>query len=93
LKCRPAKLELKLFMTAAHVPLSPAASPHSRLACSLISVTPHHDTQNTHYIYLEPKRKLEESTAMSNPLAEYLAALEVRDKREKKHETYINACQ
>ncbi|KAF2710033.1 autophagy protein 16 [Pleomassaria siparia CBS 279.74] len=28
---------------------------------------------------------------MSNPLAEYLAALEVRDKREKKHETYVNA--
>lgn len=30
---------------------------------------------------------------MSNPLAEYLAAVEVRDKREKKYETYINACQ
>jgi hypothetical protein len=80
-------------MTAVHVPLSPAARPHSRLSCSLVTITPHHDTQNTHSIYLEITRKLEESTAMSNPLAEYLAAVEVRDKREKKYETYINACQ
>jgi len=29
---------------------------------------------------------------MSNPLAEYLTALEARDAREKAHEDYINAC-
>lgn len=29
---------------------------------------------------------------MSNPLAEYLSALEARDAREKAHEEYINAC-
>jgi sulfur transfer protein SufE len=29
---------------------------------------------------------------MSNPLAEYLAAIEARDVREKAHEEYINAC-
>lgn len=29
---------------------------------------------------------------MSNPLAEYLTALEARDAREKAHEHYINAC-
>lgn len=29
---------------------------------------------------------------MSNPLAEYLSALEARDTRERAHEVYINAC-
>jgi hypothetical protein len=29
---------------------------------------------------------------MSNPLAEYLSAIEARDVREKAHEEYINAC-
>jgi hypothetical protein len=29
---------------------------------------------------------------MSNPLEDYLAALEARDAREKAHETYVNAC-
>lgn len=31
-------------------------------------------------------------TAMSNPLAEYLSALEARDTSEKAHEEYVNAC-
>jgi hypothetical protein len=30
---------------------------------------------------------------MSNPLAEYLSAIEARDAREKAHEEYINACE
>jgi hypothetical protein len=30
---------------------------------------------------------------MSNPLAEYLSALDVRDARERAHEVYINACE
>jgi hypothetical protein len=30
---------------------------------------------------------------MSNPLAEYLSALEARDAREKAHEEYIHACE
>jgi hypothetical protein len=29
---------------------------------------------------------------MSNPLAEYLSAIEARDAREKAHKEYINAC-
>jgi hypothetical protein len=29
---------------------------------------------------------------MSNPLAEYLSALEARDARERAHEVYVNAC-
>lgn len=29
---------------------------------------------------------------MSNPLDDYLAALEARDAREKAHEAYVNAC-
>lgn len=32
------------------------------------------------------------SAAMSNPLADYLSAIEARDAREKAHEEYINAC-
>lgn len=32
------------------------------------------------------------SAAMSNPLDDYLAALEARDAREKAHEAYVNAC-
>jgi hypothetical protein len=30
---------------------------------------------------------------MSNPLAEYLSAIEARDAQEKAHEEYINACE
>lgn len=30
---------------------------------------------------------------MSNPLAEYLSALDARDARERAHEVYINACE
>jgi hypothetical protein len=33
------------------------------------------------------------SAAMSNPLAEYLSAIEARDARETAHEEYINACE
>lgn len=29
---------------------------------------------------------------MSNPLEDYLAALDARDAREKAHEAYVNAC-
>lgn len=29
---------------------------------------------------------------MSNPLVDYLSAIEARDAREKVHEEYINAC-
>lgn len=29
---------------------------------------------------------------MSNPLEDYLAALDARDAREKAHEVYVNAC-
>jgi hypothetical protein len=29
---------------------------------------------------------------MSDPLAEYLSALDARDEREKAHEEYVNAC-
>lgn len=29
---------------------------------------------------------------MSNPLADYLAALEARDAKEKAHVNYVNAC-
>ena len=29
---------------------------------------------------------------MSNPLEDYLAALQARDAREKAHEAYVNAC-
>jgi hypothetical protein len=57
---------------------------------SLLDVANHHEIARTSIFktstYAAPL------AAMSNPLAEYLSAIDVRDAREKAHEEYINAC-
>jgi hypothetical protein len=57
---------------------------------SLLDVANHHeiDTASTPIITSHATA----SAAMSNPLAEYLSAIEARDVREKAHVEYINAC-
>jgi hypothetical protein len=57
---------------------------------SLLDVANHHEIDTASILITTSYAT--KSTAMSNPLAEYLSALEARDAREKAHEEYINAC-
>jgi hypothetical protein len=58
---------------------------------SLLHAASHHE----HDIITIPTSysRLISPPAMSNPLAEYLSALEARDVRERAHEEYIGACE
>lgn len=57
---------------------------------SLLHVANHHEIDNTSTT--STSSYAASPAAMSNPLAEYLSAIEARDAREKAHEEYINAC-
>jgi hypothetical protein len=69
---------------------SPAARPLLRDTISLLDVANHYEIASTSTSKTSPYAA--PPAAMSNPLAEYLSAIEARDAREKAHEEYINAC-